>query len=331
MRVSSMISLLEKAVSSRRDLFDDSHETAFRLFNGFSEGWPDLVLDIYASTLVITDYSDQPNDQSLGEISSYLQTDLNWLRATIIKKKHGRTQDEKRGQLIFGEKPDMQIIEHGIRYAINLMMNHDASFYLDTGYLRKWLIENTSGKSVLNTFAYSGSLGVAALAGGASKVIQNDHNQRFFELAKRSYKLNSIPVNRQDFIAADFFPTVNRFKTSKQLFDCIIIDPPFFSTTSKGKIDLVTESTRLINKVRPLISDGGILIAVNNALYLSGKQYIENLEELCRDGYLKIREIIPVPQSFIGYNNIRHPITDPSPFNHSTKIILLDVKRKGIK
>ena len=108
----------------------------------------------------------------------------------------------------------------------------------------------------------------------------------------------------------------------------MIIDPPFFSTTSKGRVDQENESARLINKVRPLISDGGTLIAINNALYVSGRDYMQTLETLCRDGYLKIRELVSVPEDITGYNRVGEPITDPSPFNHSTKIAVLDVKRK---
>jgi len=102
----------------------------------------------------------------------------------------------------------------------------------------------------------------------------------------------------------------------------------FFSTTSKGKVDQVNESARLINKVRPLINDGGSLIAINNALFVSGKEYMQTLESLCKDGYLKIKELIPVPEDFTGYNTVGKPITDPGPFNHSTKIVVLEVKRK---
>ena len=55
---------------------------------------------------------------------------------------------------------------------------------------------------------------------------------------------------------------------------------------------------------------------------------MQTLEELCKDGYLKIKELIPAPEDFIGYNIIGEPITDPTPFNHSTKIAILDVRRK---
>jgi 23S rRNA (cytosine1962-C5)-methyltransferase len=212
-------------------------------------------------------------------------------------------------------------------------MNRDASLYLDTRNLRKWLIENMKGKTVLNAFAYTGSFGASALYGGASRVVQLDRNRQFLDVAKETYALNGFPIRKQDFIAADFFSQVGRFKHTGELFDCVIIDPSFFSTTSKGKVDQVNESARLINKARPLIDDGGYLIAINNALYVSGKEYMKTLESLCKDGYLKIKEIVSAPEDFTGYAETisGKPITDPAPFNHSTKIAILEVRRKKTK
>ncbi len=323
------ISLLEQAIETRSLLFDPAHQSAFRLFNGFTEGYPDLTLDVYGGTLVVHNYADDPalNQPLIQETIEHLHKSLDWLHACVLKTRNGRSQEEKNGRLIFGTEPDTRIKEHGVWYALHLTMNRDASFYLDTRELRKWLIENSRGKTVLNTFVYTGSLGVAAMAGGASRVVQTDLNRQFLNLAKDSYSLNGFPIHKKDFIAQDFFPAVAHFKSTKGLFDCVIIDPPFFSTTPKGKVDLVNESARLINKVRPLINDGGILIAINNALYVSGRDYMQTLESLCRDGYLSIRELIPVPADFIG-NTHGNPVTDPAPFNHSTKIAILNVKRK---
>jgi 23S rRNA (cytosine1962-C5)-methyltransferase len=329
----SVISLLEKAIEARASLFDARHETAFRLFNGFTEGEPRLVVDLYASTLVIHNYANDPAHGMLlvQQAGQFLQEKLIWLRAGIVKTRNGETQEEKRGQLFFGKKPDTKIKEHNVWYAIDLTMNRDTSLYLDTRNLRKWLIENMRAKTILNSFAYTGSLGVAALAGGANRVVQHDVNRQFLNVAKTSYTLNGFAIRKQDFITADFFTLVSKFKRTQETFDCVIIDPPFFSTTSKGKVDQVNESARLINKVRPLINDGGTLIAINNALYVSGKEYMQTLKELCRDGYLQIKELIPIPEDFTGYPEtcVGIPITDPTPFNHSTKIAVLKVKRKS--
>ncbi len=326
-----MDSSLSLAIAARQPLFDDAHNSAFRLFNGFAEGDSTLSLDIYARTLVIHNYADDPtkNQFVIDSLFNVLPDLLVWLRAGIVKQRNGLTQEDKRGKLLFGDSPDTKISEHGVWYALDLTMNRDASFYLDTSLLRKWLIENMRGRSVLNTFAYTGSFGVAALAGGATRVVQIDRNRKFLDLAKRSYTLNGFQINTKDFVAQDFFPAVSRFKHSKQFFDCVILDPPFFSSTSKGKVDQETESARLINKVRPLVNDGGHLVTINNALYVSGREYMRTLEELCKDGYLKIEELIPVPESFVGYGNIGKPITDPAPFNYSTKIAVLKVRRKA--
>ncbi len=321
--------LLEKALASRATLFDSRHETAFRLFNGFTEGFPDLALDIYGRTLVVHDHAEKPNRELVSEITESIRRALDWLRAVIVKTRNASTHRERLGIVHFGDKPDTKIKEHGVWYALDLTLNRDASFYLDTRNLRQWIIENARGKTVLNTFAYTGSLGVAAMAGGAARVIQQDLSRKFLNLAKTSCALNGFPIRKEDFIAGDFFPVIGKFRRTKQTFDCVILDPPLFSTTTRGRVDQVHASARLINKVRPLINDGGRLVSINNALFVSGREYIRALEELCRDGYLKIEELIPVPEDFTGRDRVDTPITDPAPFSHSTKIAILAIKRKG--
>ena len=328
-------SLLSASILPRSSLFDAPHQSAFRVFNGFSEGCPDLVIDLYAATLLFHDYADDPmRGQALvDEALAYLRDHpllSGWLRAGLVKARSATAQADMRGRLLFGEKPADRIREHGVWYALDLTASRDAGFYLDTRLLRKWIIDNAAGKSVLNTFAYTGSLGVAAMAGGASRVLHLDLKRSYLNLAKTSYSLNGFPIHKGDFLGEDFFPAVGRLKHAGERFDLVFLDPPFFSTTEKGRVDQVSESGRLINKVRPLINDGGLLVAINNALYVSGAEYIRTLETLCADGYVKIHELIPVPEDIIGYPSARvsTPITDPAPFNHSTKIAVLEVRRK---
>ena len=71
------------------------------------------------------------------QAGQFLQEKLVWLRAGIVKTRNGKTQEEKRGQVFFGETPDTKIKEHGVWYSIDLTMNRDASLYLDTRDLTK--------------------------------------------------------------------------------------------------------------------------------------------------------------------------------------------------
>ena len=95
-------------------------------------------------------------------------------------------------------------IKSRLWYAINLTLNRDSSLYLDTAHLRHWLINHLEDKSVLNTFAYTGSLESPRSKGGASRVVQWILNQEFLNIAKNSYALNGIPIQKGDFISRDF-------------------------------------------------------------------------------------------------------------------------------
>ncbi len=333
MAVESIEILLDRALRAREHLEDSRHENALRLFNGFLEGCPDLAVDLYAATAVLHDYArDAKRGRALADAAVELLHDrFPWLRAIILKRRYGSSTEAKRGRLVLGELLDQRVCEDGVWYAVDLVRSQDASLYLDTRELRRWARQNLKDKTVLNTFAYTGSLGVAARAGGARRVVQIDRNRNSLNLAKASNTFNGFSLSAQDFLAGDFFPLVSTLKRAGEFFDCVFLDPPFFSETAKGTVDLAKNCARLINKVRPLIADGGRLVAVNNALYVSGRAYMETLQTLCADGYLKIEELVPVPEDFTGFPETRRgsPVTDPAPFNHSTKIAVLGVRRKG--
>ena len=274
-------------------MMDPGQEGALRLFSGFYEGNPDLVIDLYARTLVLFDFCKDDNGLDLLDTAQQV------------------------------------CLEH-FPWVDCVVMNQDAGFYLDTRHLRAWLVKHSEGKRVLNTFAYTGSLGVAALAGGATRVVQTDRNQRFLSQARASAMLNHLDLGRMKLRTADFFGEVGRYKREGELFDIALLDPPFFSITESGTVDMLGESTRLINKLRPLVRDGGHLIVINNALFLSGAAFMASLSELCRDGYLSVEEILTVPEDICGFpaSRISTGPTDPTPFNHSTKIVVLDVSRR---
>lgn len=323
---------LKNAIAARATLVDEKHASAFRVFNGFLEGNPNLAIDIYARTALIHNYTDSPSESKalVNAARDFLLSETDWVKTIIVKTRKRETAEQKNGIFIYGKKADDRIREHGVWYAVDLTMNRDASLYLDTRNLRAWAIANLTGKAVLNTFAYTGSLGVASQAGGAERVVQSDLSRKFLNVGKTSCTLNGFPIHKKDFQTGDFWAHTSRLKREGEGFDCVFLDPPFFAETSKGRVDLNQNSAKLINKVRPLINDNGYLVAVNNALFVSGAEYMRTLEELCKDGYLEIEELIPVPQDFTGYEGTRigNPPVNSAPFNHSTKIAVLRVHKK---
>ena len=324
--------LLLRAIEYRKDLMEAEHQTAFRLFNGFYEGNKDLLADVYGSSLVLFDYcKEQTRSKPLVQMAADIfKKELPWIKCIIVKHHTHPNEDMRRGEILFGDHPENFVVEYDIKYAVDLLLNQDAGLYLDTRFLRKWILNHCAGMQVLNTFAYTGSLGVAALAGGAHRVVQMDRNRRFLDTARSSAALNHLDLQKMKLSPVDFFVGIGQLKRSAELFDLVILDPPYFSITEKGLVDQTRESHRLINKVRPLVRDGGFIVAINNSLFLEGRAYMQALETLAQDGYITIEEIIPIPEDITGYPGsiLSAPPLDPSPFNHPTKIVVLKIKKK---
>jgi 23S rRNA (cytosine1962-C5)-methyltransferase len=323
--------LLEKALDFRLAMLAGHHLSALRLFNGFTEGLPGLAVDLYANSLVVHNLSDPPSmlEEAVQVAQEFYPARLPWLQTLLLKTRHADSQEHKCGILLKGSTPSDRVKEYDVWYALDLLMQQDASLYLDTRLLRQWAIQNLKDRTVLNTFAYTGSLGVAAWGGGAQRVVQLDRNRAYLNLAKTSCTLNGFPIHKADYLVGDFWTLASRLIRHGEQFDCVFLDPPFFAAGNKGTVDLQNNSQRLINKLRPLVKDGGWLVAINNALFVSGRDYLSSLEELCADGYLTIETLVPVPDDFCGYpvSTSSTPV-DPAPFNHPTKIAILKVSRK---
>ena len=308
-----------------------SATNAVRLFNGFYEGLPRLTVDRYANTLVISDHDREVSSRpDLHQaIAQFYAEALPEIESVLLKQRHAQDVKLRQGKLIFGEQVSASIEENGVNYALDLRLNQDASFYPDTRNLRLWLSQQMNDARVLNCFAYTGALGIAALAGGARVVIQTDLNSNFLAVAKRSFSLNQFQGTMKN-LSQDYYPMVAGFKNQSELFDCVILDAPLFSKTSRGRVDLLQNWHGLVNKVRPLIGHEGWLVAINNALFLPGTELMESVRKLTADGYLEIVEMVSVPQDVTGYSEsiVSKSPADPAPFNHPTKIIIMRAYRK---
>ena len=324
---------LARGINARLPLLGQDPGNCWRVFNGFYEGMPGLVIDWFAGRILISWHPAKAAPGLDPVRISHAQTclvDLIPQASSIWLKERSRTGSAgPRMRRLWGDGEPMEITEGGLRYGIDIAINQDASFYPDTRLLREWLRANAAGKRVLNLFAYTGSLGIAALGGGASRVLQTDLKQRFLAIGERSARLNGFE-ERLGSLQGDFYRVAANLKSENQLFDLVILDAPIFSQTKAGQVDLGANFMRLVNKARPLVAHGGRMVLVNNALYLSGAELMQEYEALTAAGYMQLEEQIPVPEDCTGYAQtiVDTPPSNPAPFNHPTKISIFRLTRK---
>jgi 23S rRNA (cytosine1962-C5)-methyltransferase len=347
--------LLDPALTRRRgpERPAPEPEGAERLFHGFTEGFPRLAVDRYGSTLVVFDAAPAFDAELWAEVRSWLEARGEALSAgteplvhSVLWKVRKGSSEERRGLWVRGgaDVGGRTVVEDGVRYAVDLRLQADASFYLDTRLLRAWLKREAAGRSLLNTFAYTGSLGVAAKAGGASRVVQVDRNPRFLAVAERSLAANGLALAKGEHRPNDFFLETARLRREDRLFDLVVVDPPFFSQSERGggrgQVDLQRGLTGLLSKVRPLVAHQGRLVVVDNAVFHSGADFMAEIEQICSGGYLTLEETIPVPVECgalpleaLAEARPGGPIwpADPTPFGHPTKIAVLRARRKDLR
>ena len=116
--------------------------------------------------------------------------------------------------------------DNGLRFEIDPLSHGNVGLYLDTRPARRWLLENAAGRRVLNLFAYTGSLGLAAAAGGAKWVMHVEMQKRALRRLKRNYALNDLPLDDRDLVRLDLYPHLRRLAREEKTFEGIVLDPP---------------------------------------------------------------------------------------------------------
>ena len=223
-----------------------------------------------------------------------------------------------------------RVVEDGTTYALDVLGFRDGSFYVDTRPLRAWLRAHAPGRRVLNLFAHTGSLGIAAEVAGAAGTVQVDRDRAGLSLAKTSASMNRLPIDKRRYVVDDVFPYLARARRDGALFDIAVLDPPFFSQTSGGRVDVEARLGALVDKVRPLVADDGLLVVVVNALFVSGAEVEAELARVVAGGYATLEARLDAPDDVVGLTptgDASWP-TSPSPWAHPTKIAVLRLKRK---
>jgi 23S rRNA (cytosine1962-C5)-methyltransferase len=230
----------------------------FRLMHGEGDDVPGLIIDIYNNSAVIQCHSSGIYEH-IELISEAIQSVFgDKIHAIYNKSKeslHGQAGETENGFLL-GDLEESEVIENGHQFIINWKTGQKTGFFLDQRENRKLLGQYAKGKTVLNTFAYTGGFSVYALANGASKVDSVDVSKTAIDILNRNIELNAYNVDSHSSFAEDTFVF---FKNTSDVYDIVILDPPAFAKNMSSRHNALMGYKRLniegLKKVKP----GGLL------------------------------------------------------------------------
>ena len=128
---------------------------------------------------------------------------------------------------LLGSRLEEDLMENGCRYHIDWENGQKTGFFLDQRDNRDLVRQLAQGKKVLNAFGYTGGFSVAALKGGAQRVVTVDASQKALDTAAQNLQLNGFKVEDNPCVATDMKEYVK--EVSENEFDLIILDPPAFA------------------------------------------------------------------------------------------------------
>ena len=256
---------IRSAIEARRKLGVEAHADAYRLVYAESDGLPGLIVDRYGDVLVL---------QSLTAGSEFWKETL----ADLLLEETGLTTiyersdadvreleglEAKTGLLrgsISTQSVQFSIVEHGMRYLVNLQHGHKTGSYLDQRENRLRVRELAKDKEVLDCFCYTGGFTVNALAGGAKSVLSVDSSADALVLCQENIALNHLDESRQTALEGDVFQLLRRFRDENRSFDMIILDPPKFAPTA-AQAERAARGYKDINLLAfKLLRPGGTLV-----------------------------------------------------------------------
>jgi 23S rRNA (cytosine1962-C5)-methyltransferase len=256
--------LIEKAWNDRKDLLESDEFDCWRVFHGYTEGASGVVIEKFG-TMVIVEYKDDIRDD-LDEIKDAL---LQCFPFTLILAKGDQSiglRLKDRMYALHGDISDAPKFakEYGISYGLLPDAMHNCGLYLDARPVRKWLAHNSEGRRVLNLFSFTGSLGIAALKGGAKAAIHLDKSKALLPRIQNSYEINGMDFGTRSFIQGDIYKHLPKAIKNGQRFDGIILDPPpkvykspYSEHQPKGQ-----DFSRLVSLCSKLLNPGGWLICL---------------------------------------------------------------------
>ena len=164
-------------------LIGNAATTCYRLVHGEGDSLPGLVIDIYGTTAVVQCHS-VGMYRSRMQIAEALR-EVYGERLAAVYDKSSQTVPYKAGLnavdgYLMGKvaTPTQEVSENGHRFLVNWEEGQKTGFFLDQRCNRELVERYAAGRTVLNTFCYTGGFSVYAAAGGAKEVCSVDASER---------------------------------------------------------------------------------------------------------------------------------------------------------
>lgn len=312
---------LQAALDYRRaiGIANDENTNAFRLVHAEGDGLPGLIIDVYNRNAIIQCHSigmHKEREHIAEALKAVFNNELDSIfdkSAETLPKDYAETIENG---ILHGSGTETIITENGNEFFVNWETGQKTGFFLDQRDNRQLLGTFAKGKSVLNTFCYSGGFSIYALNQNATKVDSIDASKKAMEWTDKNVELNQNSNLHESFTG----DVMKFFKEDIPDYDMMIVDPPAFAKSIKKRHNAVQGYKRLNAAALKKIKPGGILFTFSCSQVVSRELFYNTITAAAIEArrHVKVMKFLSQPAD--------HPISLFHPEGEYLKGLVLYVE-----
>lgn len=263
---------LSAALDKRRALgLPNASTNTYRLIHGEGDGIDGLTVDVYDRHLVASLYTEDYGEREQGWVQELAKLAFEGVylkrrprQANELAETERRERAPDQAEVGTSAPASFTVMENGVPFEVRLGDGLSTGLFLDQRDNRARVMSLAPGKSVLNLFAYTCGFGAVAAASAAAHTVNIDISRGALERGRHNYELTGNASDAHTFLARDVFETLPKLAKREQRFDVVILDPPSYASTRRGRFSVERDYPELATIAIRLVAEGGTLLACLN-------------------------------------------------------------------
>ena len=268
-----------------------------RIIFGEADFLPGLVIDKYEDVLVV-------ECLALG-MEQFKETIVNFLKDILaedgikicgVYERSDANERTKEGlskmKGFIGDAFDtnVEIVENGVHYMIDVANGQKTGFFLDQKYNRLAMQRICKGKKVLDCFTHMGTFALNAGIAGAADVTGLDISEYAVSQAEANARLNHLE-NTVHFRQANVLDELPKLAQAGEKYDVVILDPPAFTKSREATKNAIKGYREINMKGLKLVKDGGYLATCSCSHFMTQDLLAKTVKEAAKATHKRLRQV----------------------------------------
>ena len=288
---------VKNAWEYRKNVLLEQDLNCCRVIFGEADFLPGLVIDKYDDVLVVESLAlgiDKFKLKIVDFLKEFMAADGFSVRGVYersdaaVRKKEGLAP--YKGFIGDEFNTNVEIIENGVHYMVDVVNGQKTGFFLDQKYNRLAIQRLCKGKKVLDCFTHMGTFALNAGIAGAADVTGLDISEFAVSQATANAKLNGLDSTVK-FKQANVLDELPKLAEAGEKYDVVILDPPAFTKSREATKNAMKGYREINMKGLKLVKDGGYLATCSCSHFMTQDLFIKVIGQAAKAAHKRLRQV----------------------------------------